>query len=400
MASRGDSISMKIKQTPEDFQVEELTDRVAGDDGAFTLYRLEKKGWTTPDAVHTICRRWKLDARRVAYGGLKDRHAWTWQYLTIFRGPTRHLTHERLKLTYLGKVAEPFTSSDIRANRFRLSVRAWSATPAALQALEEVKQQGVPNYFDDQRFGSVSGKGEFVARALILDEFEEALRLALLSTYEFDRAAQKKEKAILRNHWGNWSRCQADLPRGPNRRLVDYLAHHPGDFRGAIDRLRPELRGLYLSAYQSHLWNRMLARWLRERLSPASLVEVPLRMGGYPMHRMLNEAQQGELAALQLPLPSARMHLAADDPRSPLVESILAEEGLLLEQMKLKGMQMFFSRGERSALCLPAEMSWESGTDDLHAGQDKLMLSFELPRGCYATLIVKRIGGMLHAPSD
>jgi tRNA pseudouridine13 synthase len=383
---------MKIKQTPEDFQVEELTDRVAGA-GAFSFYHLEKKGWTTPDAVHTICRRWKLDARRVAYGGLKDRHAWTRQYLTIFRGPARNLTHERIKLAYLGKVAEPFASNDIRANRFRLTLRAWSPTPAALQALEEVKQQGVPNYFDDQRFGSVSGKGEFVARALVLGEFEQALRLALLSTYEFDRAGQKKEKAILRNHWGNWDRCAAELPRGPNRRLAEYLAQHPDDFCGAVDRLRPELRGLYLSAYQSHLWNRMLACWLRERLPAESLIDVPLRLGRYPMHRLLNPAQQLDLATLQLPLPSARLTLEAGDPRAALVDAVLAEEGLRLEQMKLQGMHMFFSRGERAALCLPEGLSWETGADELHTGKEKLVLSFDLSRGCYATLIVKRIAG-------
>ena len=75
-------------------------------------------------------------------------------------------------------------------------------------------------------------------------------------------APQKKEKAILRAHWGDWRTCKDKLPHDHARTLVAYLESHPADFRGAIARLRPELRGLYLSAYQSHLWNRMLARWL------------------------------------------------------------------------------------------------------------------------------------------
>jgi tRNA pseudouridine13 synthase len=384
---------MKIKQLPEDFQVEEVTDVAAAQDGPFALYRLEKKGWTTPDALAAVRRRWKIDQRRMSYGGLKDRHAWTWQYLTIFRGPQRNLTHERLALTYLGQVLEPYTSRNINANRFRLTLRALSRQDIAPaeQALEEVRLQGVPNYFDDQRFGSVAGGGEFVAREMIRGDYDKALRLALTSPYEYDRAAQKKEKALLRRQWGDWGVLLEQLPRGHARSLAAYLRHHPGDLRGALDRLRPELRGLYLSAYQSHLWNRMLARWLRDHVAAEQLLEVALRLGKYPMHRILHDNQLAELAALSVPLPSARMQLETDDPRHPLVESILAEEGLTIEQMKLKGMQTFFSRGERAALCLPANLKSESAADEQHSSKRKLLLAFDLPRGSYATLIVKRI---------
>src|SRR6516165_5152360 len=109
---------MKLKQQPEDFQVEELTDVVPQGQGPFALYRLEKRGWSTPDALQAIRRRWQLDLGRLSYGGLKDRHALTVQYLTIFHGPQRGLTHHGVSLAYLGQVPEPYTSGDIRANRF------------------------------------------------------------------------------------------------------------------------------------------------------------------------------------------------------------------------------------------------------------------------------------------
>ena len=41
---------MKLKQQPEDFQVEERTDVVPSERGAFAFYRLDKRNWTTPDA--------------------------------------------------------------------------------------------------------------------------------------------------------------------------------------------------------------------------------------------------------------------------------------------------------------------------------------------------------------
>ena len=48
---------MKLKQQPEDFQVEELTDIAPTGQGAFALYRLEKRGWSTPDALAAVRRR-------------------------------------------------------------------------------------------------------------------------------------------------------------------------------------------------------------------------------------------------------------------------------------------------------------------------------------------------------
>jgi tRNA pseudouridine13 synthase len=385
---------MKVKQQPEDFQVEELTDVAPAGEGVFSLYRLEKRSWSTPDALAVLRRRWKLEPRRLAHGGLKDRHAVTVQYLTIFHGPRRNLHQQGIGVNYLGQVPRPYDSSDIRANRFRLTLRSLSAEQVdrAVQALDEVRADGVPNYFDDQRFGSVGPVEEFMARLLVLGRFEEALRLALAAPYEHDRAAQKQEKALLRAHWGDWAALEEQLPRGHARSLVEYLRHHPGDFRGAVARLRPELRGLYLSAYQSHLWNRMLARWIEARCRPEQVVPVATRRGSVPMWRCLDEEQRRELASLMLPLPSARLRLEPADPRAALVQSVLAGEGIELGQMQVPGVRaLFFSKGERPALCGPTDLEAASRDDDLNAGRRKLTLAFDLPRGSYATLIIKRI---------
>jgi tRNA pseudouridine13 synthase len=387
---------MKLKQTPDDFQVEEITAVRPSGAGNFALYRLEKRGWSTPDALAVVRRRWQLTPQHLAYGGLKDRHAATIQYFTIFHGPRRDLHHHDIQVIYLGQVPKAYTSHDISANRFRLTVR--DLRPEERSALEQrakwVTAQGVPNYFDDQRFGSVSGPGgEFVGRLLVRGRFEDALRVALLEPYEFDRAAQKEEKRILAEHWGEWARCKDLLPRGHARSLVDYLRVHEGDFRGAVARLRPELRGLYLSAYQSHLWNRMLALWLHRKCRPEQLEQVALRLGPVPFHRSLDPAQQEELAGLQLPLPSARLNLDANDLRGEIVQAVLQEEGLELRDLQVRGIrELFFSRGERAGLLIPGSFSHTFAMDERHAGRLRLTLSFELPRGSYATLIVKALG--------
>jgi tRNA pseudouridine13 synthase len=385
---------MKLKQTPEDFRVEECTDVTPGSHGPFAYYNLSKQNWTTPDALGVVRERWKIEPRRVSYGGLKDRHADTTQYLTIEHGPRRNLAQQGLAVTYLGQLPRPYTSHDIRANRFVLVLRDLKSDEAdfSLAALERVRSDGVPNYFDDQRFGSVSGGGEFVAKFMVLGRFEDALKEALTAPYDFDRPPQKREKATLLAHWGDWAACRKNLERGHAHSLAEYLCHRPGDFRGALERLRPELRGLYLAAYQSEIWNRMLALLLRRIVRPEQLREVVSRRGPVPFPRELDSEQRQTLAATTLPLPSARLKLAAGDPHAELIASVLAEEGFSLEKMKVRGSRdLFFSRGDRPALCLPRDLQVELSEDDRHRGRKKMILGCELPRGSYATLIVKRM---------
>jgi tRNA pseudouridine13 synthase len=392
------ALPYKFRQQPDDFEVEELTDVQPGDSGAFGLYRLEKRGWTTPDALAALRRRWHVPPQQMSYGGLKDRHAHTIQYLTIRHGPRRNLTHHDISVTYLGQTVAAYESSNVRANRFRIVLRDLQGADAerALAAAAELRVDGVPNYFDDQRFGSVVAGGDFIGRLLVQGRFEDALRQALAAPYEFDRGPQKHEKVILRAHWGDWTACKEKLGRSHARSLVDYLLHHPTDFRGAVARLRPELRGLYLSAYQSHLWNRILALWLRQCCRAEQLLPVTLRLGDVPMVRGLDEVQRRALEALWLPLPSARLRLDADDPRAITIDAVLREEGLVLKDLQVKGIrELFFSKGERMALCRPEGLVGEAADDERHRGRQAMTLRFDLPRGSYATLIVKRL---MHDP--
>jgi tRNA pseudouridine13 synthase len=393
---------MKLKQRPEDFQVEELTSASAGEQGEFAFYRLDKTGWTTPDALAAIRRRWQIDYRRLSYGGLKDRHASTSQYLTIYRGPKRNLNHERIVCTYLGQCGNAYSAADISANRFAIAVRSMSEEEilGAVGALAEVREIGVPNYFDDQRFGSVNQSGEFVAKEMVFGRFERALWLALASPYEFDRRDAKIEKATLRDNWGDWSICKSQLPKGHSRSIVDFLCTHPTDFKGAMARLKPELQGLYLSAYQSYLWNRLLGEWIAQVIGLENIGTIDSKLGVLSIPMRVPEEKRAIWESLVLPLPSARLKPDPGVFWLPVVEKVLQSEGLTLGELKIKGMQKpFFSKGDRAACLRPANLAHVVAPDELNSGKRKMTLKFDLPRGCYATMVIKRITFPLTYPS-
>ena len=386
---------MKIKRLPEDFIVEELT-QFPSNGGAYALYQLSKRSIGTPEVVEEIVRRWKIPRHRISYGGLKDKHAVAVQFVTVQNGPRRNLTQSNFDFKYLSQAAKPFTPQEISGNRFKIVLRDLSepGLAHALAAIPEVQAAGLPNYFDDQRFGSVGISGEFIGKPWCAGDYERALWLALADPHPDDRPDERRQKEILREHWGMWPACKAALDRSHRRSIVTYLADKPPDrpdYRGAFARIKIDLRGLYLAAFQSCLWNRMLERWLRRELPAEKFIDVPLQLGPVPFFRDLDSETANRLRETSLPLPSARLHLE-EGPLLTLITDVLGEFGLELRQLRVKyPRDSFFSKGQRAAAVRLDDLTFEHAADEMYPGRKKLSLSFDLPRGSYATILVKRL---------
>jgi tRNA pseudouridine13 synthase len=384
---------MKLKYQPDDFRVEELTDARPGPAGRYTFYRLTKRDQGTIEAVAEICRRWNLSERQVSYAGLKDRHAATIQYLSIADGPSRGIRAPRFELEPVGRLDRPYSSRQLIGNRFELVLRSLDRgeMDGARSAVEDIPRVGLPNYFDDQRFGSVGRSGEFAAEAWLRGDHERALKLAIAEPNPSDRALAKAEKAILRAHWGDWVEAKRRLPRSSARSIVTYLVDHPTDFRGAFARLRRDLKMLYFSAFQSHLWNLLLAGWLEAQAAPGELVPVDLKIGRFAFPRGMQPERVAALRATSLPLPSAR----TPQPQGPLgevLERVLAPRRLAWNDLRIRHLKdVFLSKGSRACLFFPGRLEVETRDDELHPGRQALRLAFELPKGSYATILVKRI---------
>lgn len=392
IAQREKYTGMKLKRLPEDFQVDEIS-AFQADGGAHALYRLTKRGMGTFEAIEAIRRRWDLQPDRISYAGLKDRYAVTSQYLTVLHGPRRGLRETSFELAYLGQASRRFSSEDISANHFRIVLRDLSKAEIASAriALEEIARDGLANYFDRQRFGSVGESGEFVAQPWCRGDYERALWLALADANDHDRPQDRAEKELLRVHWGDWQTCLPLLTDSSRRRVVEYLADRPGDFRAAITRIDHHLRSMYLAAFQSFLWNEMLAEWLREECRGDEIVEVFLHDRRYPFPRCTASDKRAVIEKASLPLPSARLHLAEGKTRG-LIERVLERHGLDLRQLRVKyPRDTFFSKGDRLAIVCPANLTHSTGADDIYPQREILTLSFELPRGSYATVLVARM---------
>jgi tRNA pseudouridine13 synthase len=384
---------MKLKSLPEDFEVEELSDFPL-DGGPFAVYLLTKRSLGTPEAITAISSRWNFPRRVIGYGGLKDKHAVTRQWVTIHRGPRRDFREESLSLTYQGQANRPFGPQDITANRFQIVMRNLTdeAAQKVIAARHSLAEFGVPNFYDDQRFGSLGESGEFIGRPWCLGDYERALWLAIAEPNSHDRPNDRDEKEIIRRLWGDWVACKATLRKSSSRSIITYLVDHPERFRDAFALLRQDLRSLWLAAYQSDLWNRCLAARLGQSIPASRTFPVQLATSQVSFFTELTESESTDLQGLALPLPSARLHLDPG-PLLDLYETILAEQGLALRELRVKyPRDSFFSKGERTAIVRPTEFKiGRQDADELNEGRHRLTLEFVLPRGSYATIVIKRL---------
>jgi len=384
---------MKLRRIPEDFEVFEYNTLPVGGRGEFAVYELQKTGWTTLDALDRIARELSIPRYCISHAGLKDRHAVTSQWITIRRGPRTNYANSGFSLKYQGQASRAVTSSDIAANRFTIVLRDLPAgEQAALEtALEDIRGRGIANYFDDQRFGSWIPDQGFIAEPWIRGDYEEAFRRAFAARHPEDDAAERTEKEILLEHWGDWPTCKQLLTRSHRRSIVTYLCDKPLDFKGAWARVNAELRGLYLSAFQSHLWNQIVSDFFALSAPPDERFEIHLKSatlttpGSSGSHKSLKA--EGNLC----PLPSARVALAAF-PNPEQAAATLSRLGWSLPDLKVKfPRDRFFSRQQRPMQTMLPDLSGSFAPDELTPGQLKWTLRFQLPRGCYATMVIKHL---------
>lgn len=318
-----------FKATPDDFVVEELPAyEPSGEPDCEHLFLwVEKRGHSTQDVAKALARHCGFYEKDISWAGLKDRHAVTRQYLCA---PARKVEPKLDSFSMPGVTVLRATrhrnklkSGHLHGNRFELKLREVKDPAAALASLEHLVKLGVPNYFGEQRFGFGGDNAE-------------------------------KGKQIL-------------LAGGRHR-----------------DRFE---RKLFLSAYQSELFNRVLAARLTggtyaKALTGDVLKKVPT---GGEFLCAEPEVDQRRVDAFEV---SPTGPLFGPEMRRPegevdaLESAVLRDEGIERSLFERGGGETL---GARRPLRVPVTL------EDARADGDVLHLRFTLPAGSYATVLLREL---------
>lgn len=312
-----DGIGGRLRETPEDFRVEEIeafaVEPIDVDPGGYPeiVLRATLRSWDTNDFAGRLSDALGIGRERISWAGTKDKHAVTTQLFTVSKGDPdaiESVSIDGATIEVLGRAGRRLSFGDLYGNRFSIRVsapdrpehvdaitdgiRSFAGGGSHGQPLEIGRSEqhdtsrsdrsnvsvtvGVPNYFGQQRFGSRRPVTHEVGLAIVRGSWREATLAYVGNPSETEpddsQAARSVVEAEADSADPDWSRT---LDRMPNRlrfersmlhRLQENGGRTEADFKDALEAVPSNLQRLFVNAAQSYLFNRMLSERLRRNI--------------------------------------------------------------------------------------------------------------------------------------
>lgn len=384
----------EIKAEPEDFYVEEIAEFNLSDEGDFLIIRVEKKNWDTLNFARVLSNALGISQKRISFAGTKDKRALTVQYFSIYGVKKEEIERVNLKdakIEVIGYARRAIQLGDLLGNFFRIRVYGCRDGEIFQETRNELMEKGTPNFFGLQRFGSIRFITHEVGKLILQNNYEEAFWVYVAKPFEGENEEVRKIREIL------WETRDAKLGL---RELPKYLRYE----RNLLQKLREgkseeeallslpkNLKMMFVHAYQSYIFNRLLSERIRQFGSLKTLEEGDfacyLTFKTRPTFSDCSEVEVNEarvrflvkerVASLALPLVGYDTKLKG---WSRIALDFLSEDNLDLSSFKTKHKEFSSSGSYRPADTL-IEHTGLSFTDST--------FSFYLPRGCYATVFLR-----------
>lgn len=356
----------RIKENPEDFVVREIFEKGNTKDegkGFYVWFTLKKTNWDLFRALKIISKKLGVSIKRFGYAGVKDKRAVTYQKISVWNVPPEKMKEIKIKdleLSEFEERKERINLGDLKANFFRVVVRDIEKKEKNTieKNLNFVKKNGFVNYFGEQRFGFRKNT-HLVGKAILKNNLKEAVW-----TYLTKEGNEKEEFAKFRENLAKTRDFKLALKECPvslrnELALLNHLAVKPNDYAGALRKIPKKFRRMFVHAYQSYLWNG-IAKFSKES---------------------------------RIPMIGFRTDLTKYKTRKQ-IEKILKRENLETSDFRIKSMPELSSEGgERERVAKAEGMKWRFERDEKNENRLKCVFEFEIPRGSYATTLIKEVLG-------
>ena len=204
-------ISGEIRTIPEDFIVDEELGFSPIGEGEHVFLRIRKKERNTEDVACLLARHSGMPRKSVSYAGLKDRNAVTSQFFSVHlpgkQGPDwQELADPSLEFLSINRHQKKLKRGALSRNIFCLRIRGFSGNrDIAEQRMQQIKRQGVPNYFTSQRFGHNANNLVYAEQILlnnkrVKDRFKRNIYFSAARSWLFNLVLAER---VRRENWNS-----------------------------------------------------------------------------------------------------------------------------------------------------------------------------------------------------
>ena len=323
-----------IKHIPEDFIVKEINELHFDGNGKYSYFLLKKKKYNTLRAVERIAEFHRIPLKDIGFAGNKDKNAVTEQFISIKNGKKDFecTPINDIELKFLGRGNEELFLGRLQGNQFNITIRNLNS-----KDIEKIKKSTkdnclMPNFFGPQRF---SKNNHLIGKAIIKNEFKHAIDFILDSNSDY------------------------------NEMIKDHLASRNNEYVGAMKKVPMKMLRLYIHAYQSFLFNTILEKYAKKN---SQKIEIPVPGFG-------TEFENKEV--------------------KKMTETALKAEKVTLRDFIIRPIPDLSMEGSmRKAFVAVNDFSIIEETDDEYFNKKrKIVVSFSLPGGSYATVLISFLFG-------
>ncbi len=388
-----------LKQTPEDFQVQEiLPPDLIQKNGKWTIFRLQKTGWNTLDALLRISKESKVSIFEIGYAGKKDRHASTSQYISCQK-PLR-VPKELANVIRLDKIgfSRKSLSTELNVgNRFSLVLR--NLLEKEIESIQnnfaKICKNGFINYYDSQRFSRFHSEFRLPILPFLKGDSETCLKLILTDPFPGEKKQARDRKKNLHDLWGNWSQCEKWSKSKLEKNIFSNLKREKNPtqktYSDLILRFPEEELLMLVSSFQSLIWNEFVS----ELFTSENSVGVWIKTKTGPLFFPGESSIESVSFSKNLPVPGnpGISKLEYSKKEMNILKEILSRNGLkdtVFDNSPFPIVKM--NSFERKIKIFPNDFQiGDFEEDDQHTGKRKVKISFQLPSGVYATMLIKRL---------
>lgn len=362
-------------------------------DGRYTILKVRLRNWDTNRFLVYLSKYLGISKKRITYAGTKDKRGITTQYFCLnhsFDPSTINISDVEVLDSF--RTDRMLTLGDLQGNRFTINLRSEKKYDSTIRdTFDEIMSKGgFPNFFGLQRFGTLRTNTHHIGKLIVLGKYEEAA-MKYLYDPEFDTEDYRVNFASHNDPRIALKEFPAKLSF--ERTLLGYLDEH-GTLRDAFSALPRNLSLMFVHAYQSYIFNRVLSARIRDLPNPADpqigdvFVKVDSLFNAIKDDEItvnrLNQSRLSEMALRDELRPTIPLigyeTLLTRGYQGEIEQQIMDEEGIKPAMFRIQGYADLSSKGERRIVsCKPVEFNMRGNG----------VLEFALGRGIYATSLIR-----------
>ena len=399
-------IGGKLRKTPEDFQVDEISILPPADpEGKFVIAKVWHRNWEANRLVRRLGSNLRIGRAKVGFAGTKDGRSVSTQLMS-FNAPieaVQSLAIPDVEIHDAYRARRMISIGDLVGNRFKIGVADIDAGVDAKAICNSVKAKldsigGFPNFFGIQRFGSVRPITHLIGKDLIRSDFEGAVMRYVANPMDEEGSEANDARRALQET-RDFERAFREFPMKLSfeRTMIGHIKDNPADYLGALRLLPYNLLLMFVHAYQSFLFNRILSERIRKGISlrepevgdlvlPLSKTNVPdhdnsILVSVDNLEKATRNAKEGK--AFVSGLLYGTESVFADGRMGEIERKIVEAEEISKLDFQIVGLREASSKGSRrEILSSYKELA-------INVGEGDATFQFTLTKGCYATTLLR-----------